>query len=241
MIELFPQREIFIDLFGWQVRWYGVMYVAAFWVAWILLPRLQTYRGLSLTKDQWTQLLAACAAGVLIGGRLGYVLFYEPAYFLSHPAEAIAIWDGGMSSHGGFIGVVIAVFVVSLYQGEGILRLFDTLVVPAAVGLALGRIGNGINQELFPGNLWLLAVAKDLFIAGACYLALYHKKNVGIPTATFLILYSILRFLTEYIRIQEFPETFGFTRGQLLTLPIFFLGVSLLVWSQKRELEGKST
>ncbi len=254
MIEFFPERTILFDVFGWQVHWYGVLYVVAFWLAWWWLPKLQRYRGLELREEGWNRILVWSVVGLLIGGRLGYVLFYELGFYLNNPGQVFAIWNGGMSSHGGFIGAALAIWYVAQKMNVNLWRLFDVAVVPVALGLTLGRLGNWINQELYPGNLALVAVVKDLAIAGICYVALVIASEAkqsrrdrrsllyrlaemlhqsGRVTATFLILYAILRFATEYIRILEWPTTAGFTRGQLLTVPVLLVGLWLWHKSSK--------
>lgn len=243
MIDFLPAREVAMEIFGWPVRWYGVLYVVAFWLAYRLLPRLQTYRQIHLSKEQWLEILALGAVGVIAGGRLGYVVFYEPRYFLMHPLEIFSLWTGGLSSHGGFIGVALALWWVARQFKINFWALTDVAVVPAALGLALGRLGNFINQELYVSSLGhLAAIGKDVLIAGVCFLILrrgaIHRAQGAInvaPTIVFLILYALLRFLTEYLRVQEFPLLWGLTRGQLLTLPIMAAGLWLLVttWPQK--------
>ena len=238
MIALFPAREVFIALGPLEIRWYGFFYVVAFWLALWLLPRLQKWRGLMLTKDAWLVALAALAAGVVAGGRLGYALFYEPEYFLQRPVEIFALWQGGMASHGGFIGVAVAVVIAARYLNVDLLKLSDVIVVPVALGLMLGRLGNWINDELYVSQFaHLAAIAKNLLIAGACYYWLKrgNKIGAGSVTALFLILYGLLRWLMEYWREQPWPLVWGLTRGQLLTLPILAMGVLLLVWRSERK------
>ncbi len=172
--------------------------------------------------------------GVIVGGRLGYVLFYEPTYFISQPLQIFALWQGGMSFHGGFLGVLIVLILWSRKHHVPFMALADIVVVPVAIGLALGRVGNFINQELygtattlpwgmyFPGAATiaesslrhptqLYAVGKDLLIAGICFWYLrLTKKNVrrhGCTAAAFLILYGVGRFLLEYLREQQYPLT----------------------------------
>src|SRR5262245_54348329 len=110
MISFFPSREVALSIGSFSLHWYGLLYFAAFVVAWYLLPRLQKYRGLNLSSDEWSSILSWAVVGVIVGGRLGFVLFYEPSYYLSHPLEIFAVWKGGMASHGGFIGVALAMF-----------------------------------------------------------------------------------------------------------------------------------
>lgn len=250
MIDLLPSRAVFIDLFGWQIHWYGLLYLAAFAIAWFLLPKLQSLRSLNLSKDEWSQLLTASVIGVIVGGRLGFVLFYEPAYFLSHPFHIFAVWQGGMASHGGFIGVTIALMWSLRDKKNLILPIADVVVVPVALGLACGRIGNFINQELYgtittlpwginiPGEeglrhpTQLYAVIKDLFIATVCYLHLLKTSVPGRTLALFLMLYGALRFIMEFFREQQgqFVEIgpLAFSDGQILTVPLFVAG--LILW-----------
>lgn len=266
MISFFPSRTIALSLFGFPVHWYGVMYLTSFLLAFLLLPRLQRYRHLALTTDDWSGILTGAVLGVLVGGRLGYVLFYDFAHYLASPFEVFEVWRGGMSSHGGFLGVGIAVLIVARQKNIPLLALFDLLVVPAAIGLALGRIGNFINQELYgtvtqvpwavsipgiPGlrhPAQLYAVTKDLFIALVCSLQLRRSAQTNRPggtTALFLMLYGILRFLLEYVRAQEHSSFtiigITLTRGQLYTIPIILLGVGLWVWILRKKKAGSDT
>lgn len=255
-IDLFPSRIVALSVGGLHVYWYGVLYVAAFVLAVFLLPRLQHYRNLKLTRETWLELIVAGMAGVLIGGRVGYALFYEPQFFWNHPLALLSLANGGMSSHGGFVGVGLALLFISRHRRLDLWRLLDVATVPAALGLALGRMGNFINGELYgvattlPWALpflgadglrhptQLYAVAKDIFIAGVCWLALRRRWAPGLTTALFLILYSVLRFLLEFVRVQDYPLLaighIAFSRGQLLTIPIFFVGVAFAWYHSRR-------
>jgi phosphatidylglycerol---prolipoprotein diacylglyceryl transferase len=264
MIALLPSRSVALDVFGFQIHWYGIMYLLAFILAAILLPNLQRHRRLALTRDEWLNLITWGVIGVVVGGRLGYVLFYEPYYFALHPAEIIAVWKGGMASHGGFLGVAGLLAWTCLRKKISMLRVADTIVVPVAIGLALGRLGNFINQELY-GSVtslpWgisipdveglrhptqLYAMGKDLLIAGLCYLHLRSTKDSrpGRTVALFLVLYGIGRFLIEYLRVQDYPPAhigmLEVTRGQLLTLPVFLFGVLLWIWFRPRRFDDDS-
>jgi phosphatidylglycerol:prolipoprotein diacylglycerol transferase len=255
MLEIFPSRTVVIAWGNYAIYWYGVMYLLAFAMAWFLLPYLQRYRQLKLSTDDWVYALVWGILGVVVGGRLGYVLLYEPAYFGVHPREILAIWQGGMSSHGGFIGMAGALWLVSRRLRVDFWRLTDVVVIPVAIGLALGRIGNFINQELYgtvtklpwavviPGvegkrhPVQLYAALKDVFIAAVCFWYLRKKTQTGQTTALFLILYGLLRFMLEYARAQDWPlismAGFVFTRGQLLTLPV--LGLGIWLWFRTKE------
>lgn len=253
MIDFFPSRTIAVEIFGFGVHWYGLLYFAAFVVAWLLLPRLQRYRDLSLSADEWSRLISWAVVGVIIGGRLGYVLFYDPWHYLSNPLQIIAVWQGGMSSHGGFIGVTLAMIWALRNNKSQILRIADVVVIPVAIGLALGRVGNFINQELYgtyttlPWGITIppeealrhptqiYAVIKNLFIALMCYLHLRQRPYIsGRTIALFLMLYGVLRFLVEFVRDQQGIYMFGvLSEGQLLTIPVFIAGV-VLWWRVKR-------
>lgn len=254
MIDFFPSRTIAFAVLGWPVHWYGVLYLLAFVIAWWLLPRIQQYRSLELSKEVWGDILSWAVGGVIVGGRLGYVLFYRPTYFAAHPLDILALWQGGMSSHGGFIGVAVALAVVLRKHRLPWRDIADLITVPVAIGLALGRIGNFINQELYgvvtdlpwgisiPGveglrhPTQLYAVAKDLFIAVVCMLHLRHSQCVGRTMAIFLLLYGLLRFSLEFLREQQdslvFIGSLVLSRGQILTLPLMLAG--LVLWWRAR-------
>lgn len=247
----FPSRTVAVEFFGFSIHWYGLLYLLAFGIGIWLLPRLEGYRSLKLSADQRLSLLLWVIAGVLVGGRLGYVLFYEPGYFAHHVVDILFLWQGGMSSHGGFIGVALAVWLFTRREHIPFFALTDILVIPVSVGLALGRLGNFINQELsgtattLPWGIpvsgkeglyhpvqWY-SMIKDLGIAGICWWYLTTKPPVGRVTALFLILYSVLRFLIEFVRFQDYPGIdigiMTVTRGQALTIPLFIVGVWLWV------------
>ena len=243
MLRFFPTRQVAIEIFGFSVHWYGLLYLLAFLLAYNLVLRLQRYRSLQLTKDDVSALLSWAIIGVIVGGRMGYVLFYEFAYFSKNLTEVFAVWNGGMSSHGGFIGVALALGFAIHKRSIPLLPFLDVITVPIALGLACGRIGNFVNWELY-GTVtdvpWAMAIpgveglrhptffyafAKNLFIAAVCYRFL-RKTPVkpGQTFSVFLLMYGMLRFIVEYYRAQTYALTdLGFmelTRGQLLSLPI---------------------
>tara|TARA_Y100000310_G_C20638868_1_gene792751 strand:- start:1003 stop:1776 length:774 start_codon:yes stop_codon:yes gene_type:complete len=256
MIDFFPARRVALELFGFSIHWYGVMYLLSFLVAYLLFPRLQKHRGVDLSKDDWSSFLTWAVLGVLLGGRLGYVLFYAPHLLSSDPLEILKVWHGGMSSHGGFLGAVLCIILFARSRSLPLFSFADVLMVPIALGLALGRMGNFINLELYgtvtdlpwaiaiPGSdglrhpAQIYAVGKDLFIAAVCYWHLRHVRPIvsGRTCAIFLMLYGVLRFLNEYIRVQDYTlfdlGVMALTRGQLLTIPVFVGG--LVMWRLAR-------
>lgn len=221
MVEFLPQREIAVQVGAFSIYWYGVLYVVAMINAWVMLPPLQKYRGITWSREEWLNVVTVVMAGAVIGGRLGYVFFYE---WLT----PWAVWQGGMSSHGGFVGVAVALWLVARWKKVSLWQLTDIAVVPAAIGLALGRVGNFINKELFlPGAVWL-AVGKDSLLAGAGFWQLRRIRQPGQVTAFFLIGYGVLRFVVEYFREPTHSLWFGFTRGQVLSVGLLLVGVVIL-------------
>lgn len=255
MIAFFPSREVLVAIGPVLIHWYGIMYALAFLCGIWLLPKLLAIAKLALDSEAREKLALWVFLGVLCGGRLGFVLFYGGSYFLSHPLKIFAVWEGGMSSHGGFLGVLLALVLFSLRQKIDFFRLADVLVIPAAIGLAFGRLGNLINGELygtvttlpwamhFPGvqgarhPTQIYAIIKDLFIALCCFAHLRRFANSRIPSGRtgglFLVLYGSLRFIVEIFRDQPYGFTnilgMQLSRGQLLTLPVLLGGVIVLV------------
>jgi phosphatidylglycerol---prolipoprotein diacylglyceryl transferase len=247
LFDIFPSRTIAFIILGFPVHWYGLLYFAAFLIGWFLIGRLQKYRSLNLTADELSSVLTATVIGVILGGRLGYILFYNPWYYLQNPLDIFAVWKGGMASHGGFIGVAVALlYVLRKKSKEEILRIADIVVIPVAIGLGLGRIGNFINQELygtvtslpwgmtFPGAdglrhpIQLYDFALQMIIAGVCFVHLKKTSVAGRTLALFLLLYGVARFLLEFIKEHDGNIFWGLSEGQILTMPILIIGLWLL-------------
>lgn len=258
-MTFFPSRAVAVEIMGFSVHWYGVMYMLAFLLAFFLLPRLERNRGLLLSDDDRSAAITSAIFGVIVGGRIGYVLFYAPSYFLNNPAEVFAVWHGGMSSHGGFIGVAVALWLTLRQRRIPVLPFLDVIAVPVALGLMLGRLGNFINQELYgtvttlpwgiaiPGVAGLrhptqiYAMIKDVSIAIVCllHLTMRPQRRSGETFSLFLMMYGVLRFFVEYLRDQQVAPivigTLSLSRGQALTIPIFLVGLMLWLWVHRRE------
>lgn len=242
MIDWLPSPRVFVSIGGFTVYWYGLMYVIALTGVYFLFGRLQQYRQLALRRSQIVELITWGAVGVVGGGRLGYVLLYEPSYFMKHPVEIWQISQGGMSSHGGFIGVAVALglYWATSQRKSGFsayLSLLDILAVPAGLGLILGRLGNIINHELYITlAAQVVALTAPLLLAGVCWWALRSWKKPGQVIALFLIVYSLARFGEEYLREPEWPRVFAWlTLGQAYTVPLLLVGVCLFVYGLKDE------
>lgn len=242
------------------VHWYGLMYLAAF-IAFILLGRrrIATRPDLGWNNKDLEDLLFWGMLGVVLGGRLGQVLFYEPAYYLAHPAEIIAIWKGGMSFHGGLIGVLIALWAFSRKTGRGFLQMGDFVAPLVPLGLAFGRIGNFINGELWgraappdlpwamvfphvdqlprhPSQLYQASLeGLTLFVLLWLYSARPHP--MGAVSGAFLIGYGLFRFVAEYFREPDvgiFGHSYMVSMGQWLSLPMVAIGLWLMWRARSR-------
>jgi phosphatidylglycerol:prolipoprotein diacylglycerol transferase len=246
------------------VRWYGLMYLLAFFQFWWLgRHRIQTHPQLSQagwSVQQLDDLLFYGVLGVILGGRLGQVLFYEPGYYLAHPFEILAVWKGGMSFHGGLLGVLIAMGLYARKTGRTWLDITDFIAPLVPLGLASGRIGNFINGELWgrvcdPALPWAMVFPQvdnlprhpsQLYQAGLegvlLFIILWFFSRVararGAVSGMFLIGYGSLRFIAEFFRTPD-DGIFGLSEvismGQWLSLPMILIGVVLLVWSLRQE------
>jgi phosphatidylglycerol:prolipoprotein diacylglycerol transferase len=254
----FPQIDpVLIHIGPLAIRWYGLMYLFGFLAAYGLIRYLARLRELRLDKDAAADLLFYCAVGVVAGGRFGYVLFYNPAWYLDHPLEAFAIWQGGMSFHGGLLGVVAATLLFCRRRQLPVLLTGDILVAAATVGLGLGRLGNFINGELwgrptdlpwgmvFPGAGPLPRHPSQLyeaFLEGVLLLViliwLNHRRPApGVPFFCFFLGYGLCRFLVEFVRQPDAHLGFlwgGATMGQLLSIPMIVFGVAGLLWLRRQ-------
>lgn len=254
-----PQFDsVAIHLGPLAVRWYGLMYLLAFGL-FMLLGRLriknQPYTGWN--TQQLDDMLFYGVLGVVLGGRLGYVLFYQPAHFINHPMEIFAVWQGGMAFHGGFLGVLAAMWLFARKCGKPWLALTDFIAPLVPLGLATGRLGNFINGELWgrptdvawgmvfpqvdnlprhPSQLYQFALeGVALFVV----LWLYSSKPrpTGAISGLFLLGYGCFRFIAEFARE---PDNFlgllslGLSMGQWLSLPMIIAGSAVLGWAYRK-------
>lgn len=245
----YPEIDpVLIHIGPLAVRWYGLMYLLGFLAAYQLIRRLSIRRKLDLTGDGVSDLLFYCVLGVIVGGRCGYVLFYNAGYFLHHPLEIFAVWQGGMSFHGGLLGVVCAAVLFCRRKKLPLLLTGDVLTTSATIGLGLGRLGNFINGELWgrvtdvpwgmvfpqagpmprhPSQLYEFLLEGVLLFGLLWWL---HRKDVrhGVPFFSFFAGYGLFRFLVEFVRQPDAQLGFlwgGATMGQLLSLPMLAFGL----------------
>lgn len=236
----------------WPVYWYGIMYLVGFGLAWLMLSiRLKTAIQPAYSQDQLSDTIFYAALGAIIGGRIGYMVFYDTAHLIHHPLSIIETWKGGMSFHGGLLGVLVALYCLSRRFHKPFLHLTDFIAPGVPLGLCAGRIGNFINGELwgrptdiawgmiFPQADMTLRHPSQLYEAGLEGIALFiilwwyssKPRPLGAVSGLFALFYGIFRIIAECFR--EPDAHIGFlantlTEGQLLSLPLVFIGAMLL-------------
>jgi len=240
------------------VHWYGLMYLVGFALVW-LLGRWRIKHGKTdLTTRDLEDLIFYSVLGVVLGGRLGYALFYKSAEYLANPIELLYVWQGGMSFHGGLLGVIAVLFLFARKKDKPLLAIGDFLAPLVPLGLAAGRLGNFINGELWgrttsmpwgmvfpqsgdrltrhPSQLYELGLEGLLLFIVVWWFAA-KPRPLGQVSAVFLMSYGILRFLVEYTRE---PDAFlgvlagGLSMGQLLSLPMIAAGAVIFIWSARK-------
>ena len=240
------------------VRWYGLMYLLGFLSAW-LLGRSRAARGLVFTKSQFEDVLTWGILGVVLGGRFGYVLFYDPVYYFAHPIEMLYIWQGGMSFHGGLLGVIFAQWLAGRRYGKSFFETIDFMAPLVPPGLFFGRIGNFINAELwgrvtdaplgmvFPGAGDLPRHPSQLYEAALEGLVLFtilwvcssKPRPKMAVSGVFALGYGIFRCFAEFFRQPDAHLgylAFGFvTMGMVLCLPLIATGIILLFLAGKKK------
>lgn len=252
-------NPIALQLGPLAIHWYGLMYMAGFLCfLWLGRKRILILNHAQINNKMLDDLLFYGVLGVILGGRLGEVLFYNPGYYFSNPLKILAVWEGGMSFHGGFIGVMVAMALFAWQQKLRWLELMDFIAPLVPPGLAFGRLGNFINGELWgrptdmpwgmvfphvdklprhPSQLYEFALEGVLLFA---LLWFYAKKPrpVGAVSGLFLIGYGTFRFLSEFTRNPDDGifglMTFGISMGQWLSLPMVLAGIGMMTWSIRR-------
>lgn len=248
------------------VRWYGVMYLLSFVAVWWLAVR-RTETGLAATRSRQEveDMIFYGALGVVLGGRIGYVLFYQFGAFLHNPLMLFNITQGGMSFHGGLIGVLIALALFARKIQQPFFAVMDLVAPLTPIGLGLGRLGNFINQELWgratdapwamvfpadplqlarhPSPLYQFALEGVLLFA-ILYCFSRKTRPQGLVSGLFLTLYALFRFTSEFFREPDahigFDALGWMTRGQELCIPMLLAGIVICVWSLKKNTNGAS-
>jgi phosphatidylglycerol---prolipoprotein diacylglyceryl transferase len=267
----FPAIDpVLIQIGPFALRWYALAYIVGILLGWLyaraLIGSERLWGGKApMTVTDFDDFVLWVTLGIILGGRIGYVLFYNPAHFAQHPAEAFQLWKGGMSFHGGFLGCVAAVILFARRRGLSILSLGDVTCAVAPIGLFLGRLANFINGELwgrptdvpwaivFPGGgpiprhpsqlyeaalegLLLLVVLWLLIRAGAL-------KRPGMILGAFMLGYGLFRSFAEFFREPDPQLGFlwgGLTMGMLLSIPLMLAGI-ILIWNALRRTVSPAT
>ncbi len=239
------------------IRWYGLMYLAAFAIVIFLgRYRIRNQPWLSITSRDLDDMLFYGVLGVVLGGRLGYIFFYKPLEYLHDPIRIFFVWEGGMSFHGGFLGVVLAMVWFARSHGKRWLQVTDFIAPLCPLGLGAGRIGTFINAELWgrPSDVpWAMVFPQvdglarhpsqlyEFLLEGLVLFALvwlYSRRwrPLGAVSGVFLVGYGVLRFTVEFTRE---PDSFlgllplDLSMGQWLSLPMIVAGLVLIIWANR--------
>jgi phosphatidylglycerol---prolipoprotein diacylglyceryl transferase len=245
-------NPVFLKLGPLEFRWYGLMYICGFLAAYFIISAGVKRKGLPLTKDDVADLIFTSALGVILGGRLGYILFYNLPFYLEHPTKLFAVWEGGMSFHGGLIGAMVAGLYFIRKHKLRFYPVADLCFLATPVGLGLGRIGNFINGELYgrvtdlpwgmvfptggplprhPSQLYEACLEGPVMFL--ILFTLFRKVSKdGVVFWSFISLYGLFRFLVEFAREPDAQIGYlfgGISMGQLLSLPMFIIGAAMVV------------
>lgn len=259
----YPQIDpILVEIGPFAIRWYALAYVAGVVLGYrYILHLVAHWKSFALSKDARDNIIFAAILGIILGGRLGYILFYQFDYYFAHPLDVFKVWQGGMAFHGGILGVIIAFYIFARRYKLPYLSFMDTVACAAPIGLFFGRLANFINGELY-GRVsdvpWAMVFPRggpdprhpsQLYEAGlegiALFLLLYFisrftnaHKRAGLLSGIFLIGYGMARFSVEFFR--EPDEQLGLlfagaSMGQLLCLPMIIAGIVLILCAKKSD------
>lgn len=241
------------------IRWYALAYIAGLLLGWKYVVYYCTKSPNIMSKRDVDDLLFWATLGVILGGRLGYILFYNLEYYLENPANILKVWQGGMAFHGGFMGVIVAIILFARKRGISILAVLDAAAVATPIGLFFGRIANFINGELFgrttdvawgivfpnggpeprhPSQLYEAALEGLILFIVLFVLSrsAFVRHRPGILGGTFVAGYGISRIIVEFFRQPDAQLGFlagGATMGQLLSIPMVLFGVGCIVYAMK--------
>jgi phosphatidylglycerol:prolipoprotein diacylglycerol transferase len=253
----FPAIDpVAISLGPVAIRWYALAYIVGLVIGWRYCLALAERPPHLVARGDVDDFLVWATLGVVLGGRIGYVLFYKPGYYAFHPIEALYVWHGGMSFHGGALGVTIAIFMFTRARQIPLFAFSDVITEAIPIGLFFGRVANFINGELFgrPSNVpWAMifpyggpvprhpSQLYEAFCEGVLlFLLLFAaerlgaRRRPGIVTGLFLAVYAIARMSGEFFREPDAQLgflIFGTTMGQLLSVPVLIVGVAIILWA----------
>ena len=254
-----PQIDpIALEIGFLKIRWYGLMYLLAFTAFWWLGTRRARRTDYPIQSDQVSDFLFYGAMGVILGGRIGYVLFYGMENLLRDPLSLFRVWEGGMSYHGGMLGVFVGIALYARKLGTGFFNLSDFVAPLVPLGLFFGRIGNFINGELWgrptdvpwgmvfphvdhlarhPSSLYQAAL-EGLTLFAILWIYSSRPRPTAAVSGLFLIGYGVFRFLVEFVRQPDaqlgFVALNWMSMGQLLSLPMIIAGIIMMIWAYRR-------
>jgi len=251
-----------IESLGLEMRWYGLMYLFGFIFTFLFLRNLWKKGKIDFEEEEIYDCVFYIFLGLTLGARFFYAIFYNLKYYLEYPYKVFFIWEGGMSFHGGLVGVSIAIFLFAKKYKKSILNIGDIIAIPASFALGLGRIGNFINGELWgrctdqswgvffpnagpkcvyrhPSQIYEFLKNEFIFLVLLFLFFKLKDRKDGLIFSIFLILIGILRFLVEFIREPEIVKEIAFgielTMGQILSLPLVFIGFYLIFRIYRRK------
>ena len=264
----FPMIDpVLLQVGPFAIRWYALAYIVGILLGWayarMLIRSERLWGGKApMTVTDFDDFVVWVTLGIILGGRIGYVLFYNPAHFAAHPLEIFQLWQGGMSFHGGFTGCVVAVVAFARKRGILVRSVGDMTCAAAPIGILLGRLANFINSELWgrptdvpwamvfpnggplprhPSQLYEAALeGVVLFIVLALLIRFGALKRPGVIIGSFACVYAVARTICEFFREPDAQLGFlwgGATMGQLLSIPLFLVGVGFILYGLKHPLK----
>ncbi len=250
-----------IQIFSIEIRWYSIAYILGILIGWILSKKI--FISNFEIKEKFDDFITYLILGIIIGGRLGYVIFYNPSYYLDNFSDIFKIWEGGMSFHGGVIGVIIVSILFAKRNNQNTLIYLDIVSIVAPIGIFFGRLANFINSELYgiesnlPWSVKFIQVDnlsrhpsqlyEAIFEGIILFLILIYfrkkefMKTPGLISGLFLIFYSFFRFVIEFLRVPDKQLGylfFSLTMGQIISLIFFIIGIYLII--AKYEIKKRS-
>ena len=258
LIIPYPQIDpVLVQLGPFAIRWYALAYIAGLVIGWRIMRRVCEQPPKLLTPAKIDDFLLWAALGVILGGRLGYVLFYKPVYFLQNPLQILTLWEGGMSFHGGLLGVILAILLFALRNGVSPFMLSDLVAIVAPIGLFFGRLANFVNGELW-GRItdvpWAMIFPRggpvprhpsQLYEAGleglvlfiilqVCLRVFRLNEKPGLLSAIFFLGYGTFRFVCEFFREPDTQFVGPISMGMALSIPVW-LAAGILFWLALRK------
>lgn len=257
----YPQIDpVALALGPLKIHWYGLMYLVGIGGAWLLASRRLAGFDATWSKEKLSDLVFWVAMGVILGGRLGYVLFYDLSAYIAEPLKILRVWEGGMSFHGGLLGVMLATWLFGRRNDKSFFQLMDFIAPLVPIGLGAGRIGNFINAELWgkatdlpwamvfptdpqqlarhPSQLYQFALEGIALFAILWFYSRKPRPTMAV-SGLFAASYGVFRFIVEFVRVPDAQLGYlaggWLTMGQILCLPMILGGLGLIAYAYKRQ------